>query len=464
MSDETPPVSGNRWEQAHQPVEPVPAYDVAEPSAGAPWRPGRGLSSPAAPSPCCSRAVSVASPSAAPPQAAATTGSTSRAGLPASTATATAVASVPPSGSGQVPDSQGTTMAHKTSTEPTARTHDRPPDGPTDLRDRPEPRRGRRRCPGRRGGAALARAAPPDLLVGGRRRPPSGFRRRGRRPRDRPADRPRGVRAAAGAGGAHGPRPGARAGLRPGPTSPAAPPRRLHLVQPDARAHRPRDRRVRRRRRCSPTPGDVLEPHRRLPRDAARARGTLCLVMVVVTSIKLADAGSATSRGTCCTSTPTSASASPFRTSSGPAAVPRLAGAGRSSGGRRGRCAAGAILVWRVGLPVVPHPRHDLRVTSVVREADGVVSVYLTGRDLDALRVEAGQFFTWRFLGRAAAGPGRTPTRSRPRPTAAACGSPSRTSATAAAPWPGLRPGTRVLVEGPYGRLSAAARTRRQSP
>ena len=38
MSDETPPVSGNRWEQAHQPVEPVLANGVAEPSADAPWQ------------------------------------------------------------------------------------------------------------------------------------------------------------------------------------------------------------------------------------------------------------------------------------------------------------------------------------------------------------------------------------------------------------------------------------------
>ena len=44
--------------------------------------------------------------------------------------------------------------------------------------------------------------------------------------------------------------------------------------------------------------------------------------------------------------------------------------------------AAGAILVWRVGLPAYRTLRHDLRVTSVVREADGVVSVYVTGRDL----------------------------------------------------------------------------------
>src|SRR4051794_21177985 len=64
--------------------------------------------------------------------------------------------------------------------------------------------------------------------------------------------------------------------------------------------------------------------------------------------------------------------------------------------------AAAAILVWRLGLPAYRTLRHDLRVTSVVPEGDGVWSVYVAGRDLATLRVEAGQFFTWRFL----AGPG----------------------------------------------------------
>ncbi len=63
---------------------------------------------------------------------------------------------------------------------------------------------------------------------------------------------------------------------------------------------------------------------------------------------------------------------------------------------------AGAVLVWRVGLPVWRNLRHQLRVTSVVGEGDGVTSVHLTGRRLDRLPGEAGQFFSWRFLG----GPG----------------------------------------------------------
>jgi predicted ferric reductase len=122
--------------------------------------------------------------------------------------------------------------------------------------------------------------------------------------------------------------------------------------------------------------------------------------------------------------------------------------------------AAGAIVIWRLGLPAYRSVRHDLRVASVVREGDGVVSVYVTGRDLEALPVEAGQFFTWRFL----AGPGwsrahpyslsASPDGRSLRITVKELGDGSRYVAR-------LRPGTRVLLEGPYGRLSARARTRR---
>lgn len=122
--------------------------------------------------------------------------------------------------------------------------------------------------------------------------------------------------------------------------------------------------------------------------------------------------------------------------------------------------AAGAVLVWRLGRPVALNLRHQLRVSAVVAEAPGIWSVHLTGRRLDALRAEPGQFFNWRFLGR----PGWT--RAQPyslsaapdgrslRITVAAVGDGSASLAT-------LRPGARALVEGPYGRLSPRARTRR---
>jgi len=117
---------------------------------------------------------------------------------------------------------------------------------------------------------------------------------------------------------------------------------------------------------------------------------------------------------------------------------------------------AASVVVYRVGLPAWRSWRHRLVVERVVQEGPGVVSVHLTGRDLHRLPVRAGQFFTWRFL----SGPGWT------------AGHPYSLSApphggglriTARSPdLERLRPGTRVLVEGPYGRLTADARTRRK--
>lgn len=120
---------------------------------------------------------------------------------------------------------------------------------------------------------------------------------------------------------------------------------------------------------------------------------------------------------------------------------------------------AGAVLVWRLGRPVVVNLRHGLRVAGVVDEGSGIWSVHVSGRRLDRLRVEPGQFFTWRFL----TGPGW----SRANPYSLSAAPDGRTlritvqgvgdGSTATRH---LRPGTRVLVEGPYGRLSPRARTR----
>ena len=123
--------------------------------------------------------------------------------------------------------------------------------------------------------------------------------------------------------------------------------------------------------------------------------------------------------------------------------------------------AAGAVLGWRIGVPAWLNLRHRLRVTSVVQEADDVWSVYLTGRRLDRLPAEAGQFFSWRFL----TGPGWS--RAHPYSLSAA---PDGHSLRITVQGVGdgslatgeLRPGVRALIEGPYGRLSPRARTRRK--
>jgi predicted ferric reductase len=120
---------------------------------------------------------------------------------------------------------------------------------------------------------------------------------------------------------------------------------------------------------------------------------------------------------------------------------------------------AGAVLVWRVGLPLYRTLHHRLVVISVVPEGDGCVSVYLAGRHLDELGARAGQFLQWRFLSR------RGWTRAHPYSLSAAPDGRSlritvKDLGDGTAAVPGLRPGTRVLIEGPYGRLTARTRTR----
>ncbi|GAA5188555.1 ferric reductase-like transmembrane domain-containing protein [Rugosimonospora acidiphila] len=123
--------------------------------------------------------------------------------------------------------------------------------------------------------------------------------------------------------------------------------------------------------------------------------------------------------------------------------------------------AAGSVLAFRIGLPLWRSRRHGLVVSEVVPETPGVVSVYLSGRNLDRLRVRAGQFFHWRFL----SGPGWT--RAHPYSLSAAP-RPDRLRITVKELGDGsagaraLRPGTRVLIEGPYGQMGAVGRTRQK--
>jgi predicted ferric reductase len=121
----------------------------------------------------------------------------------------------------------------------------------------------------------------------------------------------------------------------------------------------------------------------------------------------------------------------------------------------------GAVLVFRVGVPVWRTLRHRLEVTGVVEESPGVVSVHLRGRHLHSLPVRAGQFFLWRFLdgeGSSRAHPYSLSAAPHPdvlRITVKDLGDGSRALA-------GVRPGTRAVIEGPYGRLTADLQSRRR--
>ncbi|GAA2331100.1 ferredoxin reductase family protein [Streptomyces kunmingensis] len=124
--------------------------------------------------------------------------------------------------------------------------------------------------------------------------------------------------------------------------------------------------------------------------------------------------------------------------------------------------ALGSVLLGRVVLPLWRNTRHQFRVSAVVPESDNVVSVHITGRDLDKLPAQAGQFFLWRFLTRdrwwqanpfslSAAPDGRSL-----RLTAKAAGEGS-------AALRHLKVGTRVFAEGPYGAFTTLHRTRAES-
>ncbi|WUO35158.1 ferric reductase-like transmembrane domain-containing protein [Streptomyces sp. NBC_00286] len=121
--------------------------------------------------------------------------------------------------------------------------------------------------------------------------------------------------------------------------------------------------------------------------------------------------------------------------------------------------AFGALVTGRIVMPLWRNAYHRFEVAEVVRESDNVVSVRVTGRNLDKLPARAGQFCIWRFPGHnhwwlanpfslSAAPDGRSL-----RLTAKAVGNASA----------GLRNvpvGSRAFVEGPYGAFTALHRTR----
>ncbi|MER6378735.1 ferric reductase-like transmembrane domain-containing protein [Streptomyces sp. NPDC001127] len=124
--------------------------------------------------------------------------------------------------------------------------------------------------------------------------------------------------------------------------------------------------------------------------------------------------------------------------------------------------ALGAVVLGRLALPLWRNTRHQFRVSAVVPESDNVVSVYITGKDLDRLPAQAGQFFLWRFLTRDRwwqANPfslSAAPDGSTLRLTAKAAG---RGSAALRH----MKVGTRVFAEGPYGAFTTLHRVRSES-
>jgi len=115
------------------------------------------------------------------------------------------------------------------------------------------------------------------------------------------------------------------------------------------------------------------------------------------------------------------------------------------------------LLLWfRVGAPFRLLGRHRLRVARVEREANGISSLYLQGRNLAQFHLQPGQFMLWRFLDRERwweAHPFSVSSLPNPRfirLTVRASGDFSRRLSK-------VVPGTPVMLEGPFGRFTAGS-------
>ena len=109
-----------------------------------------------------------------------------------------------------------------------------------------------------------------------------------------------------------------------------------------------------------------------------------------------------------------------------------------------------AIVTWRIALPTYRSLRHNLVISRIENEGPGVVSIYVSGKEISKLRAQGGQFFNWRFLTKdrwheshpfslSAA-----PTDNELRFTVKALGDSSQSIEK-------IPIGTRVIIEGPYG-------------
>jgi len=112
------------------------------------------------------------------------------------------------------------------------------------------------------------------------------------------------------------------------------------------------------------------------------------------------------------------------------------------------------VLWYRVAVPLRAFARHKFTVVGVKPESPGVISIYIGGSHLDELEAEPGQFFRWRFL------TGSMWWSSHPYSLSAAPGTDLlritvKDIGDHSQALSRLRPGTRVMAEGPYGAFTA---------
>ena len=113
------------------------------------------------------------------------------------------------------------------------------------------------------------------------------------------------------------------------------------------------------------------------------------------------------------------------------------------------------VLIWRFGLPVFNLVRFNFRVDRVVPETASSSSIYINGKHLDRFGVKPGQYVLVRFLSgkfifqEHPFSVSAVPVDNQFRLTVRSLGDYTSTV-------PKLKPGSRVLVSGPFGRFTSA--------
>jgi len=116
-----------------------------------------------------------------------------------------------------------------------------------------------------------------------------------------------------------------------------------------------------------------------------------------------------------------------------------------------------SVLIWRFIIPLIRSNRHDVRVAEVVPDGSRGVTVKMTGRDLDRLGARGGSFYTFRYLDGPGSLRGHPFSLSMP-PTNDTMQIAVRVVGDGTERIAGLKPGTKVLIEGPMGRVSGDMR------
>ena len=117
-----------------------------------------------------------------------------------------------------------------------------------------------------------------------------------------------------------------------------------------------------------------------------------------------------------------------------------------------------SVLIFRVLIPVVRSNRHDIRVAEVIEDGSRGVTVKMTGKNLRELNARGGSFYNWRFLnGDKEQYRGHPFSLSMP-PTDDTLQIAVRTVGDGTNRIAQLKPGTKVFIEGPMGRISGDLR------